>query len=672
MRTGSRFSSRYALAFLGFVYLGSLLLAPAMKVFSLHAIDLFSLTAAGYLSLGWFDLACIFLLLPLSFLALIAVWIFPGLFLVSPTASDFHDLVHRGFIVSFIVQFGVFLVVTLVSGPVVNGTFFLIATASAGFLSWLYAYSKSDNIQWSSLSSCHDLTQLAVFVALPFFGFILLHPYILWQSLNPDGLEALILGDSLNYNVFPRLTTVQETVPVSTGIISPSYLFNYFIQFVGKNEVSVRLPFLFLLSVLFLQICQLIEIGQKQRIRLVVVLHVIGVLSIFALAACFSAGYDFYSADIAAPASEDVFVLVGVSGFLLAAIKRKWMIGFCYLALGVFARPTMIPIALVIVTVIVFYSRDRRLDAFRSFSTVGFVLTIALLYQVLHVAPSSEPGSSSFLGAVLERVRYLSVTDYFKVGIFVIGAGILPFFALFILRLQDTVSKAITAFVLLNSGFLYFMAFTALHHYFAAMVFPLVVFWRILWPRYEAVRHRFALVLVLLSTVLFSLWQSFPSRLNVERQAHIAGSQVYFPSASEGEFRMFDDASNLLAGRHVSYDWFADYTKEYFTWPLVPLFYADREGPLLSRHRFALLRDSETPPVGFAAIEKSSGFVLYGRVPDADLSDTKRLEHIDYRSPVYAIPFNKVFSYRGLAEGSYDFDLYRVKGAPRRVLDMGE
>ena len=652
---------------MGLIYIGAitlLLVTDAPKA----AMEAYADLNGSYLSFVVENISFVFLEIPLVLLAILYVWIAPGLFLVLSYGSprSFTDWIAKGFVATYIIQFLAVTIGKLGSEvPLSRFVFFCAIIAATGFIYvltiWRFGYGQ---YQTALFKTPVFLRRMFITLLISYAGITLLFPFIFWQDFNPDGLEALIIAESVSWYAFPRIVSPAGVLSVGTGVISPAYPFHFFLMIVGPIEAAVRLPFLLLLPIIYSLLIGVIEWGKTRALGTVHELLIVLALAIFTVVTVFSASYDYYIADMAAPAAEDVMVVLCVLGLFYALYHQSVWTLIGYAVIGSFSRPTMFLFFMFIIGAILLV---KRFSGKQWLSLLGIAIissTIcALLYQLLYVPTAIESATLPSSIQVFKRFRYLTLFDWQRIAYLLFPCGIIPVFALILFKKQDDASRVITLVTLLYFGFFYINAFVALHHFMPIMILPLVVFWRTYLDVERSIPyHRVAIFTILFAGIL-SLWMSLPNHLSIVRIARTIGERtIFLVGDSNKELRTMNDQADILGEVAVGNGWYADPATEYLTWPLVIVYYADRSGLATSKHNYIVLPEDEAAPKDAIQVKQMHGIHLY--VQDKELAKRDRFQpmNINYRSPLYDIAPETLFPYIGRPNKNYDIDLAVLLG----------
>ncbi|MCA9968865.1 MAG: hypothetical protein KC425_01555 [Anaerolineales bacterium] len=606
----------------------------------------------------------LYLALPLVVLAALLFWLLPGLALTLAwrPPQRLSDWLVSGFLAAFWLQLAASWLAGLVARPIGRPAYF-ISSSAIGLLALALLWLRRGAQPPIDLSAAQTRRRLALSLLLPLLALLLLLPYLFWQDLNPDGVEALAIGESLAHFALPRGLGDPGAIRAGSGIISQAYLYHAFMMLFGPVEAGVRLPLLLLLPVLFAALLSLIEWQQKRPLGAWPELLLLLALATYTVAMALSASYDPYTADMSAPTVQETMLVLAMLGVLVGLVRERPFTLVGYAILAVFARPTgLMFLGLLFGAVLLFAPAHRRRWLPQIGAALGVSLLLVALYEVVFI-PAVLGGASAGEGAsgTLRRLRYLTFTDWQRLGFLLFPGGILPAVSLFFWRRQDALARVVTVITLLLFGFFYVTAFIALYHFVTGMILPLIVFWR-LWLAAPPRQQRLALPLAT-GGVLLALWLSLPHSGALFRVTRDIGSRTLFlvgdPAAG---LRGVVAESNVMAAV-VRFDWdVPDPAVELVGSPLGVVYYADRRGPVTAAHDYVVLPAGEAPPPGWQAFNETAGVVLYVRDTAVAERDRYQALAVDYRSPLYDIPRATLFRHWGEPQQQYDLDVAALLG----------
>ena len=172
----------------------------------------------------------IYVQLPVVFLASIYFWLSPGLALALRFASPkrFGEWIVLSFVLAIPVQVGSEYVVKLLLGFPVDRGGFLFVSFAIGMAAWATLWLCNRDGVGMPLNSKTDVRRAIISLAILLAALLPLVPYIFWQDFNPDGVEALMITDSLTWNFLPHWLGSNEYLGLEAGLIPQSYRSQFF------------------------------------------------------------------------------------------------------------------------------------------------------------------------------------------------------------------------------------------------------------------------------------------------------------------------------------------------------------------------------------------------------------------------------------------------------------
>ena len=610
----------------------------------------------------------LYLRAPLAALSGIVLCLSPGLILAlaRKSSSDINRWLVSGFGLSLVS-------VSVVSGTVqaflsepLRGLGFKIlliicSVLSLGFLRWCLGSGPRAGEPWKDR---HAPATLLSLVLVPWLLLVVLAPKFYWETFNADGVHAFESSRLLLRQSLPFWDPAAGRVARFPGVTSMLFAFpnSWFIRLFGEWEVSVRLPNLMYLGMLYAAI--LGTINQRRPRSILIGIPERGLLwlglVIYFVVIGYSATYDPYSADLALPATQDTLLMVCFLGFLLAFRRdqRIWM--SFWIALVCLSLPSgVLLIALWLLSVIWLW-RPRPWSRIKvSIAVLATTVVLASLAPVVLAAldlppPGGEYSAASLLGRFIGpqqgeslRLSFLWKEDYLRRWAFLIfPSGILPAVSLFLWRRQDAFNRALT--VLIGAYFLLFnvQAFVALHHFVPVMVLPLVVFWGIFFP--VNARQRGYLLAGTAAAGIFALYVSLPSHPRPVTEARVVGAAV------EDRFGGYDTMAPAAFRRSeilhhvIPYGWDPSVPEDsYGGQPIVWYYYAHYAENNRRKVNYMMQPATHPAPDGMELLAREGNVELY--VADR----TVLAEHRALRppsppgSPLYAIRRDRLFRRSG-------------------------
>lgn len=605
----------------------------------------------------------IYLLTPLVLISSIILFLSPGIFLVLAAGRSccWADLIIQSFGTSFILYFFLISIVKFVSPPSPPSFAFFTAVSLSGALTWailVYRVWRGAKLPWP-LSRQTDIRRLIWTVAIPFITLVLLIPIIFWQDMNDDGLEALELGRSLSAAFMPRFpTAIGLSGLVGVGMVTMAYPVHWFLTLFGPIEASARLPMLLYLPVLFCLLICLIESGSPRSLGLPEEALLCLALAIYTVTMSYNASYDPYFADMAAPAAFETLTVLCILAtiYFLWCGKTFWF--FVFALMSYLCRPTgILVLGLIGFAVLFFLQEYRKFWLTRICIAIAICILITTFYKIFYI-PSSEGGIAGLgipFSSLLFRFLHLRMDDFSRFNFILFPSGIVPLISLLAFRWQDLLARLITFVSLSYFLFFYFPAFIALHHFVPAMIFPLIVFWRLYLHHQPKLRRPFLFAAALMG--IFAFWLSLPRHFEINRTVRGIGQKTAcLVGDYENDYRSLAKHKPLFF-RLIPPDWeVKDPSKELVSGYLSLIYYSTRPKSGEIPINYIIQSPDNPAPIGLTRVASDKDAVLYVKNPEEWHRDRTEPPRTDYRSPLYDIPRKTLFRYWGVPLGNYSID----------------
>jgi hypothetical protein len=504
--------------------------------------------------------------------------------------------------------------------------------------------------------------RLGWMVALVVLSVVLLLPALFWQDMTDDGLEALEVGRSMLTQIVPRFPTPPSgLMGLGIGMLTMAIPNGWFVSLIGPVEAAARLPLALYLPVLFAVLTDLIEHRSPRRLGGGAEGAIVLALATYVVAMVFSASYTPYSADASSPAAFDTLALLCISAAILFLWENRigWLM--CFALLGCFARPTMLlALGLLGIGAVPLAPAERRAQLFRLGMTLAVCLAASVLYEKVFIPRAAHGlGVGYASGSILDRLRFLTLTDVRRVLFLVVPGGILPAVALLAWRRQDPLARQLTLFCLSYFLFFYPQAFIALHHFVPVMILPIVVYWRVAlagqarWPAGAAV------VAGALSLVL-----SLPRSTAIERSTRAIGRATEIRVGDlNGDWPAYRDALDARRGIRLLFraEWdVADPSRERAGSELGVLYYATRSRSATDTLNYLIQPIGTAAPTGFISVGVDRGLAVFVRDTVRWRYDRETAPRTDFRSALYDIPRSTLHRFIGIPAHAYQVDLARL------------
>jgi len=502
--------------------------------------------------------------------------------------------------------------------------------------------------------------RVALLTALVVGLVFLLLPAIAWTDYNPDGIETLALGRSLDSRLVPRLPS-GGLPPTDLVMFTAAYPIAWLVAVCGLGETAARLPAIWYVLAMAAGVTALAE-GKARRSLAAgeFALMLLGVAAVV-LTLAINTAYHPYSTDIASPASIDLLALV----FLLATTwfvfdgSAGWVAASA--ALTALTRPTALPLFLLLAAAAFLVERNWRSPRFR-LALVAVIAAIAV--SVTHAIARNDPEGT------LSRVRYLRFDDWTRLRYLLLPCGVMPVVAWARWKNMDEWSREIALVAIGYFAFFYCMAFYALHHFAPAMLLPLVTFWRSEARRESPGRGPWRAATVVGTIV--AIGAALPRDFTAYRDARrIAASVSYEVGDYAGNFsgvrRAFAGVRAL--GLLFASPFISDPEATRINESYAVIHYAALDGPGDSPPQYMVKDSSQPPPDGMTPQGTHNKVTTYVR-------DLARWDHDRATPPPHAprsrwydVPRTSLFPNLGLESGIVQLDLLavaqRVRGLTR-------
>jgi hypothetical protein len=528
---------------------------------------------------------------------------------------------------------------------------------------WFALFIRSRRGQAAALPVTESADRAVMFwtVAIPVLLTWFLLPVLLWQDFNPDGLEALTVGRSLNDWMIPRMPTGGAT-GLGLGMITIAYPIHWLIVFFGPIEAAARLPVALYTPVLFAGAISVAELGAPRRLTMRELSAMLIALGAFIVALGYNDTYHVYSADFASPANIDIaaVALMLAMCYALFAGQRWWFVA--YTVLTYFTRPTAVMLlGLLVIAVVVVERKDRTLLRAR-LTDLGIALAACAVLLVAFerffamVAHVQFAEGTEHIGA---RIRYLRFDDVRRLLYVIVPSGVLPVLALLAYRRFDAVGRVLTLVTVGYFAFFFVLAFHVLHHFAPAMVLPVVIYWR--WMLNE--RPRFLLVEATGALAVLAIIVSLPRTLTLDRSSRqIARAMSYRVGNYDGsypEWRAAFRSKDMVDTLFPPYWKDPDPSRERMGSPWVFVHYATR-GEIAPNANYVIQAPSAPPPAGFTLVQATDSGATFVRDLERWRRDRYGSFDTHFRSRVYDIPRESMLAIWGVPARRYTIDVRAV------------
>lgn len=602
---------------------------------------------------------------PLVILAAVLVLAAPGAFLVLAfgRAATAGVLVIRSAATAWGAHVAAFFVLHAITPGTPSRNSFFVTLVGAGVITWLALLARVRRGAASPLPMTEgaDRALFGWMTALPVLLTVLLLPVLFWQDFNPDGLEMLTIGRSLDRWMIPRLPTGEAT-GLGLGMMTVAWPVHWFITLFGRLEAAARLPVVLYMPVLVAGIAAVAEIGMPRRLTRGELASIVLAAGAFVVALGFNATYHPYSADIASPANIDIAMVALMLAMIhaLFAGQRRWLIACTVLAY--FTRPTavmllgLIAIAIVVGDFATIRRRDPRLVDVAAALGVCLVLLLAFerLFALLANVDFAE--GSEHIGA---RVRYLRFDDVRRLLYVLVPSGILPAFALLAYRRFDPPGRLLALVTVGYFAFFYVLAFHVLHHFAPVMVLPVVFYWRLM-LRTPA---RVAITALTAAFAGVGLLLSLPKSMAIDRSERDIGRQlVYRIGEYDGDYSGWRTAFRSKDALDALFDPYwknpdPEHQRLGSAWLEIHYSHRGEPGPEVN---FVVDRPGRAAPPDFSVVLLTDSEAVYVRDRERWRRERYRDFDLRFRSPLYDIPRESMLAIWGVPAHRYTIDLRAI------------
>lgn len=488
-----------------------------------------------------------------------------------------------------------------------------------------------------------DRLTLALMVALALGVYYVLAPKFLWESFNGDGAHAFESSRLLVRHALPFWSAQAGPVAGFPGMTSMLFAFPnaWFLRLFGEVDASARFPFLLYLVALF---AALLSLGERDRRRVPVMAQsavAIGLVA-YALAMAFSATYSPYSADIALPATQDSLLMICCLGAMDAYWRREW--GW----LGLFAALTYtsLPNGLILLGFLMFADLcvtrpvPWRQGARLAITIGACVIGAMVASRIVAALGAPPPGGEYGVVGILKYFAFLQFTDWSRLVLILVPAGILPFVTFFRWSILDRQARALVLVTAAYFLFFFVQAHVSMHHFVPAMLLPVPAALRALTREPRTVR---TWALAWCGAAVIAVLLSLPRAFVVHTDGRSVGAGINldvgdYATSSPDVFR-----HTTLLEQLFPYDWdprvpFASYGGS----PLVWNRYASH-GVLLPTVNYQIQSDTTPAPAGMHRVAADSGSVLYVRDLTRWEADLVRRPPTPAGSATYFVPRGILF-----------------------------
>lgn len=630
---------------------------------------------AGGSYFSWIDPGLLYILMPVAVLGALILFMSPGLVgvLALGRGSDLWSWLLEGFVVSLVsISLATTVVQTALRRPLVGAPFIvlvLLLTAVAGILLYMRT-ARSRPTPWP-LANRRARLILASLVGVPLVFLVALTPKFFWESFNGDGTHAFLAARLLLFNPLPFFSPEAGVIAQWPGIngLTVPYVPSWFVRLFGQTEAGVRLPLVLFIPILFAGIAALAEAGRKTELTSRALALMWASIISFTLVMSYSATYDPYAADIAMPANHDFLVMIFCFGAMAAFVNRDtpWLVLWTLLAL--MTSPGSLPIFGLLLAAWFVSARPLpwRTGIGYGLGLLGCLVILSVVPVVLGALGVQMVGSEhSPVALFLSKFEYLAVLDFERFLWVAVPCGIYPVVGLFGWRGWDTITRALILLTLALFAMYYIIAVLSLHYFVAAMLIPLVVFWR----KYGARRMGRIPLAACWAGAAAAIWLALPSGTGIYVAGRTIGESIDV-SAVEGFATMNPKALRMTRELKELFPIGArpDVPSEaYGGSPLTWMYYASQESAAGTPKNYALVPPGTEPPAGATEVINNDIAAIYVYDLDKWESDRTLQPENSRGKEIYAVSRDVLF-YRGSASDRPGF--FRPAAVVARFLGRG-
>ncbi len=596
--------------------------------------------------LVWSRAGLLYVLVPLAALSASVLFLAPGLMLAVALgrASTLPRWVVTGMALSLVVVSLVSGLATAVVGTPILGPSYAILVAALALVCAAFAdHRVMGGRRTAPVIEPEDRLTLALMLGLALGAYYLLAPKFLWESLNGDGAHAFESSRLLVRQAFPFWPGEAGPVAGFPGMTSMLFAFPnaWYLRLFGEVDAAARLPFLLYLVTL---LAALLSLGGRDGRRIPALTQgavTIGLVA-YTLTMAFSATYSPYSADIALPATQDTLLMV----CFLGAMDAYWRAESGWL--GLFAALTYVSLPnglillgfLLVADLCVTRPVPWRQGGRLAITIIACVIGAGVAARLIAASGAPGPGGEYGLVGILKYFAFLQFTDWSRLVLIAVPAGILPFLTCFRWSILDRQGRAMVLVTIAYFLFFYVQAHIALHHFVPAMLLPVTVALRALSAELRSMR-RWSLAWGGAATIALVL--SLPRAFVVHLDGREVGASVNldlgdYAASSPELFR-----HTTLLDQLFPYDWDPRVPSEsYGGSPLVWNRYASH-GAIAATANYRMQREDAPAPEGMHRVAADSGAVLYVRDMARWAEDQARRPPTPAGSATYYVPRGILF-----------------------------
>ncbi|PPB81570.1 hypothetical protein LV82_00779 [Albidovulum inexpectatum] len=509
-------------------------------------------------------------------------------------------------------------------------------------------------------------------------------PKFYWENFTGDGSGSLQFARLHIARLWPFWPPEAGPIRNAPGLTMVLFVFpeSWFVRLWGEWEYSVRAPLLMYLALLYPVLCRLIRSGRETGLPAIDHVALVAALLIYTLSVVYSGGYHVYFGDSPMPAARETLAVVVFLGYVLAFVENRPGL---MVATGIMTHlviPTgglwlvLWPVAAMLTWRPVPWQRLGT-----ALGTLALAAAISVLAPRLIAAlglpfPGDEFGASN----IIDRLRFFTAFDFWKIGFWIVPVGIVPALFLLLWPWQDRLARSLTLVSVAFFLFFYFQAWRVLlHHFIPAMIPPLIVMWRS--DLFARKGWAAPLRVLVFAGLLLSLYLSWPKEMRLHGFERDIGQQIVtegpiFETAqrADGErFRGFsiqavDVAHVLLAELFPITYGEDDPAQRFYGAPLVWWFYSEFPKPEGQQINYVLKPLERATPADGEPIATHLGYGMFVLNPKAWRQTAANPPPVDTGAAIYETPRSIIYGHGRRLSG--DRRVHDLIHLARRILGI--
>lgn len=647
----------------GVLSLGVLGLAAFVAVAASGSIG--TTIAAAFPAATWWHA---WLWLPAFVVATCWLLLTPGFLIVASfrREASLPVLVLFGFALSHVILIAATSVVKIAGALPFTRAHFLIVTGIVNLLAlaWYMARQRSGSAR---LFTKNDGGAVLAMLLTATLIAVLLLPEIFWIDISADGFEAVEMGRALQWVVVPRFPSRSGFLGMGIGMVTMTWSNHWWTLLIGPLEAASRLPLTLHAVAMLAGIGALAEHGRQRVLAtsewLALALTLGAVIAVLG----FNSSYDPTIADLSSPTAFEALTIAMMCGMIYSAWTRAWGWFALFALLAVLARPTgllvggMFGVAIVLVD-----RREWRMGALVIGLSIAAFFAGWLGYEKIAARFLGEGGIGYGSGSLLSRFQYVTFTEPSRLLWVVLPAGVLPWLSMAWWKRLEPKGRQLVLVTLMYTALFLPLSFTNLHQFVPAMVFPVVVFWRLALG--EGSRSVWAAAATGGAVLSFAF--ALPTERRIDRELREVGYSIDYRigSFSQG-FREYREALNAQSSVQVIVpEWDVTDLERERTGGNQLVYYAMQQKPPGTTINYVVQGTDVAPPSGLVQAGARGPWKTFVVDTARWRDDREGTYNIYWRRAPYEIPRTSMFAFLGAPAGSYDLDLAGVIRRLRRMV----